>query len=392
MPFPNSPLDGAVYTDPATNRIYTYSSANSIWTVKERKKLEDFTSTAASTPTPSDGDSLVGDGGSDYAPTPGISGEYQPISTSSQSIHTFGTWRSHDGTQYVDLPAGSITSGTWPTTLAGRSIDTTGQTTLTQNILSTPTNIGDHRKTTQWITPGTCYYFSFKYTGTEECYAYTPRFLKSSNLSGRTSGWYMWLFRGDNITSISEIGQQEAKEGYLGHAGGSAWTNSGFFNGAIGGNYYRPVYMYPGDVFTMALACSRLATYSLPMTYYSSGSGITFNTTNMEIVNGSMSTPYNYNNAYRLMGAGGNLPWYFAMSGTIRDAGLSETYRQLNRPVAGYFRGDDAVVHHNQTVEIFNGLPTPDFPSFMKNGKMIYDTATSSAYYWESATSSWRAI
>ena len=378
MPFPNSPSNGDTYTDPSTNRVYTYNTTNSIWKLKERTLLQEFQSTSAVT-SPGTNSALAGIvGGGSYTGSSTVSTTFQPLQVLGLN------W---NGSPF-DYPAGSIADGISDSSVTCLASGTTPIPTVPLGISESITNYADlsggSTTLTYFGTRSVCW--GFKYTGVGPIVLSGDGRLIVTSMSGTYTSS---IFKGTEIdfTGITDIAQHPQLMCSISENKFVSSSGTGGFLRLGAGTNDLPV-VYPGDHLIVVIEASPSSVINLTLYGNVSNSLPTIAESPHETfepiitswwdgvvpVVQSTSTafaPYSWN-------LNSNLD--SMQTGDVSD-------RQAQYPINTHFSsGDTAIKRQGQNLKVVNGLPTADFPSFLTPGLLVYDTVTSKVYFWNSTS------
>lgn len=394
MAFPISPVDGEVYTDTTTNRKFVYSSPNSLWKLKGRSELADYTSLSGRISSPLVGDALAASlSGVEFEPAQQVSNSFQArkLVTPMSPV-----WQGA-----IDYPSGALT-------LAG-----TNQLLIHP---STPPSIGYYEGnfgyqysstipgssgSTFSYNAGEGFYFSFTIkegmpTGSiTNIYIYSTA-PNTDYPSGQTLTVRGALIKGREITQ--DILDQLASYSVGGRVILTGATNlnqySTLINLSLTSTFSTG--FSAGDTYTLVVWNYITSSSSIPFTiddWTGQTPNPSYTSTKWQQVNTVVSPalvfPSGITSLQDQSLDNADLPIGIRF---LNTASNSADYRTSTTSVYDYYEGKKNQIPDDQNLEIVFSPATPTYSQFLPDKYTVYNSTTSALNYWDSTTSSWVAI
>lgn len=389
MAFPISPADGDSYTDPTTNRKFVYSSANSLWQLRGRSELADYTSLTGTIATPSSGDSLIAAAsGTEYQPASQVSNNFQ--------ARRDGAFFQYSWPGNVDYPSGALAKINGDSDMAihvSSSPRTASGTMATNYSSSTPGSSGS----TLTFNPGEGFHFSFTVpepiTSGQGISFYFYNTVANADFPTLRLYLTCALIKGREIdqTTLDNVLSLQTGGRVLSLGNTEIYQYSGLSFSMV--NYYNfASQVNRGDTLTCIVFVRTNSTATQPLVI-DDWTGIAPNSTNVwQQVDTVIPTPLTYPagfNPLTDLSTTGDLPLYARFS-TSYDQGRD--YRKPPTSLYDFYERRRNQVSDDQNMEILAAPVTPSQSQFLTDKYTIYNSTTGALNYWDSGTSSWNAI
>lgn len=387
MPFPISPADGAEYTDPDSNKIYVYNSANSLWKIRERVRVEDFSSVSSTVTTASAGESLSCVNPGEYSELSGVSNDFQPFVINTNvyfgagsrtygapgSLHGYGS-SSTANPSWVNFfttnPDKSL-----PAALAYSSKPVFGQ------MINTGIN---NTSGGSVISQNNALAFSILYTGP---YANLGNLVTYTFNSGVALRLLVFAGQSIDLTGYSTYTEARSHPDVLVSTNATTGSGGVASHAMVQGSVHYNNVLHPGKVYTFV--------------YYSESSNFSvkrFSSSNLATPLGyvTMDRPSSITNFAPISGTityntDPTLPYHFYGNGNQDTRVAPSFYDTVSIvPAADWVEGNGpASSQHN--FKVVNGLPAEPWTGY-PDGYSVFNSVDNKVYRWDSGSSSWQAF
>ena len=393
MAFPTSPTDGDTYIDPTTKRKFVYSSANSLWQLRGRSELADYTSLTGTIATPTLGDSLVAAAsGTEYEPASQVSNNFQARKTNTPLAYSWGG--------QVDYPSGALgitTAGDDMVISPSTSTRKTGY--VIPRTTYSSTQPGSSGATYNFAT-GEAFCFSF--TLTELMTTGTFYYLTIYNVlqdTNYSSGLYTRvggaLIKGREIdqATLNSALQLQTNDKVLSTGFTFVYTSSTNITIFFRNDNDFTDQFSAGDTLTFVVFKLSNSTSPQDFTFDDwTGTAPTTTSSTWQQVNTVIAPGLTFPAGYTSLtdlSTTGDLSFYAQVYSTL-DQGRQ--YRKPETSVYDFYERRKNQVPDDQNLEILSAPVTPSQSQFLPDKYTIYNSSTSALNYWDSGTSSWIAI
>lgn len=378
MPFPNSPVDGQIYTEPVSQKNFVYSATNSIWEIKERRTIPEYSSTDTSLQSPVDGQKITSTAGNDYSST---------VLTVGESVDFIDElWPGPVSTYlYESGSVGEITTN--GTVMVGGYAGTTVSPGGTISALNTHKSGLSNLNNSSWVANSAnkrALAFTFKYSGPRNAALRQIRTLQISGLPASVHHAIISTNKHLDLSgySSSTINQHPevvsyTQENTIANSTIARWTPK------------HNCYLQTGKVYTVFLWCTSgsLSVKAWDLTNMDPPVGFDFYYPDFPSISNYDSQIATVQSITQISGASTYLPIFFEIDCIVEDGVVNGTGIKPYIQIEDWFgeTGGFGGQHLESVAALPITQPWPGYP----DGYAVFNTLDSKIYHWDSGTSSW---